>query len=71
MPMPKVQGGSWGGERFLMGEVPLYVTRGAVTFVTFVTLDTLLHTSVSGEVRKRFGVRRTSNLATGVAGWAK
>ena len=25
-PMPRVLGGSWGGGRFLMGEVPLYLS---------------------------------------------
>ena len=30
-PMPRVLGGSWGGERFLMGEVPLYGTS-MITF---------------------------------------
>ena len=30
-PMPRVLGGSWGGGRFLMGEVPLYETS-MVTF---------------------------------------
>jgi hypothetical protein len=42
-PMPGVLEGSWGGRRFLMGEVPVCVNLSNVAFSSLNSLDCFRH----------------------------
>ena len=66
-PMPRVLGGSYGGGRFLMSEVPLWVKR--LTGCGLLRLDVELH-KVTSLIRKRFSAGPYSQRMSRAVWWS-
>ena len=56
-PMPRVLGGSWGGGRFLMGEVPLYPAKCPAYSNTGETCTRRRHTAAERSRCTKFGIK--------------